>query len=84
MQGKSGYQYREIICGYCNHRFVFNKNAQEWQWHTYLKPNGIYGIETKCPKCGEELVSFDDETTALPFVLRDDCDTIKVSGFKEI
>ena len=47
----------------------------------YKKKDGNIGIETPCPKCSEVLVSFDDETTALPFELREDKDSIEIHGF---
>ncbi len=79
------YHYREIICGYCRHRFVFNKDPGEWGYgHYYKKKDGTMGIETKCPSCGEMVVSFDDEIEALPFVLREDRDDIEVHGFRGI
>ena len=46
---------------------------------TYTKKNGVKGKEVRCPKCNEWVLSFDDETVALPFELRDDKDEIKTS-----
>ena len=52
-----GYRFREIICGYCEHRFVYDATP---------------GV-----------LSFDDETVALPFELRDDKDEIETPIFYE-
>ena len=77
-----GYQYREIICGCCRHRFVFNKTPGEWGlFICYKKKNGVNGIDTKCPKCGKGILAFDDEITALPFELREDREEIERQGF---
>ncbi len=43
----------------------------------YWKSDGTQGYRTKCPKCEEYIVSFDDEIEALPFVLREDKADIK-------
>ncbi len=71
------YKYSEIICGYCKHRFVFNKTLCEFLDSHYWKSDGTRGYRTKCPKCEEYIVSFDDEIEALPFVLREDKDDIR-------
>ena len=77
MGENSTYKYREIICGYCKHRFVFNKSLCEFLSAGYWKSDGTQGYRTKCPKCGENVVSFDDEIEALPFILREDKADIK-------
>ena len=79
-----GYHFREIICGYCEHRFVYNATPGEWEGMlTYTKKNGVKGKKVRCPKCNEWVLSFDDETVALPFELRDDKDEIETPVFYE-
>ena len=73
-----GYHYREIICGCCSHRFVYNNTPGDMGIiNRYKKRNGTWGIETKCPQCGKVLVAFDDETTAVPFKQREDQEEIE-------
>ncbi len=45
-----GYRFREIICGYCEHRFVYDATPGEWEGMlTYTKNNGVKGEEVRCP-----------------------------------
>ena len=47
------YEYREVKCPWCDHVFMWNKNAGEGlviHMHR-LKETGQYVEEAKCPKC---------------------------------
>jgi len=56
------YNYREVLCGYCTHKFMWEKDSI---FH-YNRKDGKAGLGVKCPKCGECLVVFDGELTAEP------------------
>ena len=54
--------YREVICGYCEHRFMWEKDSPEY----FERPNGQIGRQAECPKCSEKLAVFDKESVAIP------------------
>ena len=62
------YKYREIVCQYCGHRFMWLKDSPEY----FIRPDNTIGRQAKCPECGEDLAVFDNELEALPVALLDD------------
>ncbi len=54
------YEYREIICPYCLHRFMFLKNPVELKCIEYIDKNtGEIVPDTICPKCNKTVIALE-------------------------
>ena len=59
-KNKFVYKYREVICPWCDHRFMWNRTGNEFPLHRIrLKETGESLDDTECPKCGSEVVVLD-------------------------
>ncbi len=61
--------FREVVCGYCEHRFMWDKDNRLYD--QYRRVDGSIGLVAKCPNCGKKLVVFDDSIKALPIELNE-------------
>lgn len=52
------YKYREVICPWCKHRFMWNQSTISSQWNEYVdeKTGESIGLETSCPMCSEKMI----------------------------
>lgn len=52
------YKYREVICPWCDHKFMWQEDGGEGPVICEYedKETGKYYAATKCPKCSEEMV----------------------------
>ena len=49
------YTFREVVCPFCEHRFMYNQNGREIIFYEYRdKETGKYYIDKVCPKCNEK------------------------------
>lgn len=53
-----GYHFREVICPYCEHKFMWQKDTQERNsWSEYRnKKTGELCLSAKCPTCSNEMI----------------------------
>ena len=54
------YEYREVKCPWCEHVFMWNKNAREGLvLHKFrLKSTGEPVEDANCPQCGMKMIVF--------------------------
>ena len=54
------YEFREVICPYCKHQYMFRKNEGGIKCGDYIdKTTGKIAIAEYCPKCGKWLYALD-------------------------
>lgn len=76
-----GYEYREVVCPWCDHRFMWNKTGGGLKLHEYICiDTGEYADKTVCPKCANEMVVLEH---VLNGVFKDD-KRLKVYGIRGI
>ena len=57
-----GYKYREVICPYCQHKFMWQQSVQEGStWAEYInKTTSKISISAKCPECSKRMIVSED------------------------
>lgn len=56
------YRYREVVCPFCDHKFMYNQNGREIIFYEYMdRQTGKYYIDTTCPKCAEKMIVVENE-----------------------
>ncbi len=74
-----GYEFREIICPYCNHRFMFNKGEDGKKYIEFVeKQTGRSLSSAICPKCANTVVALDKVLVGI----RDDDEKIITHGIR--
>lgn len=53
-----GYKYREVICPYCVHKFMWEESVQDGcQWIEYTnKKTYEICLSAKCPSCSSKMI----------------------------
>ena len=62
-----GYTYREVICPYCHHKFMWQDSVQEGSsWAEYRnKATSEVCLSAKCPKCSQKMIVSKDSTIGI-------------------
>jgi len=61
------YEYREVKCPWCDHVFMWNKNAREGLvLHKFrLKSTGEPVEDANCPQCGMKMIVLEHTFTGI-------------------
>lgn len=61
------YYFREIICPYCEHKFMWQKDIQEkYSWFKYRnKKTGEICLSSKCPACSNKMIVSKDNIVGI-------------------
>lgn len=62
-----GYQFREVICPYCHHKFMWQKDVQDGSsWKEYRnKLTNELCLSAKCPVCSNNMIVSSDFITGI-------------------
>ena len=73
------YEYREVVCPYCEHRFMFNKGVDGEKYYEYTdKTTGKILSSAICPKCGKTVIAIDKVLEGI----REDDDRVVTHGIR--
>ena len=67
-----GYKYREVICPYCHHKFMWQQSVQEGStWAEYTdKITKEICLSAKCPECSKKIRAKWNRFYFAPFAYR--------------
>ena len=76
-----GYNYREVKCPYCDHKFMWNKDEYGDNIHLYkLKETGEYLGKAVCPMCNIGMLVIEHELVGIDT----DDDRVETVGIRVI